>query len=105
MLLLSRLAVRRSIAGLFTSALLVVLGVVLNRINVFLVAYRPLYAQDVYFPSWMEIGVTIGLASGLILVYRWFVMTFPVIAAHPAGGQPEAQPAVSPKSADPIPAT
>lgn len=88
-ILLLRRAVRRSVAGLFTSALLVVLGVVLNRINVFLVAYKPLYPIEPYFPSLMEIAVTVGLISALILVYRRFVMTFPVIAAHPAGGQPD----------------
>jgi Ni/Fe-hydrogenase subunit HybB-like protein len=81
MLLLPR--VRNSINGLFTAALLVVFGVVLNRINVFLVAYQPLYPTKTYFPSIMEIGVTVGLASVLILAYRWFVMTFPVISGEP----------------------
>jgi Ni/Fe-hydrogenase subunit HybB-like protein len=81
MLLLPRF--RNSINGLFTAALMVVLGVVLNRINVFLVAYQPLYPTKTYFPSVMEIGVTIGLASVLILAYRWFVMTFPVISGEP----------------------
>lgn len=81
MLLMPR--VRNSINGLFASALMVVLGVVLNRINVFLVAYQPLYPTKTYFPSFMEIGVTVGLASALILAYRWFVMTFPVITGEP----------------------
>ncbi len=81
MLLLPR--IRRSISGLFTAALMVVLGVVLNRINVFLVAYQPLYPTKTYFPSIMEIGVTVGLACVLILAYRWFVMTFPVISGEP----------------------
>jgi Ni/Fe-hydrogenase subunit HybB-like protein len=81
MLLMPR--VRNSINGLFTAALMVVLGVVLNRINVFLVAYQPLYPTKTYFPSFMEIGVTVGLASVLILAYRWFVMTFPVITGEP----------------------
>lgn len=82
MVLLSQKRIRNSIAGLFTSALMVVLGIVVNRINVFLIAYRPLYPEQTYFPSWMEIAVTIGLFSGMILVYRWFVITFPVIAVH-----------------------
>jgi len=82
LVLLSQAKVRNSIAGLFTSALMVVLGIVLNRINVFLIAYSPLYPEKSYFPSWMEIAVTIGLFSGMILVYRWFVMTFPVITVH-----------------------
>ena len=80
MLLMPR--VRNSINGLFTAAMMVVRGVVLNRINVFLVAYQPLYPTKTYFPSFMEIGVTVGLASVLILAYRWFVMTFPVITGE-----------------------
>jgi Ni/Fe-hydrogenase subunit HybB-like protein len=73
--------VRQNMNHLFIAALMVVLGVVLNRVNVLLVAYQPLYPTKIYFPSFMEIGVTIGLASALILVYRWVVMNFPVITA------------------------
>ena len=71
---------RHSVRWLFTGASLVVFGVVLNRINVFLVAYRPLYGNGGYFPSIFEIMVTVGLIAALVLVYRWFVMTFPVIS-------------------------
>ncbi len=76
--------VRHSIGGLFTSATMIVLGVALNRINAFLVAYTPLYATRSYFPSPFEIALTAGLISLLILVYRFVVMNFPVIAL-PAG--------------------
>lgn len=76
--------VRNSIGGLFTSATMIVLGVALNRINAFLVAYTPLYATRSYFPSPFEIALTAGLISLLILVYRFIVMNFPVIAL-PAG--------------------
>jgi len=72
--------IRRSATGLFTSATMIVLGVVLNRINVFLVAYNPLYADKPYFPSPIEIAVTVGLISLLMLIYRAMVMIFPVIS-------------------------
>ncbi len=75
--------VRRSRNGLLIAATMVVLGVALNRINVFLVAYRPLYGDRPYFPSPYEIGVTLGLIAALVLVYRAIVMVFPVIAAVP----------------------
>lgn len=81
-LLLSRPSIRNSVRGLFIAASLVVGGVVLNRINVFLVAYRPLYSDGSYFPSFLEIMVTIGLMSALVLVYRWIVMTFPVLPSE-----------------------
>jgi Ni/Fe-hydrogenase subunit HybB-like protein len=81
-LLLSR-RVRSSLSGLFLSSSLVIFGVALNRINVFLISYRPLYPEKTYFPSPFEILVTVGLISALVLVYRAMVMIFPVIAAPP----------------------
>jgi len=80
MLLSSR--VRNSPRWLFLASLLVVLGVVLNRINVFLVAYMPLYPVKSYFPAIGEFAVTIGLVSLLMLLYRVIVTHFPVIT-HP----------------------
>lgn len=65
--------------GMFVASLLIVLGVALNRVNVFLVAYHPPYAVRTYFPSLGEFAVTIGLASALILVYRVIVTYLPVI--------------------------
>jgi Ni/Fe-hydrogenase subunit HybB-like protein len=75
--------IRKSAKGLFAAAAMVVLGVALNRINVFLVAYKPLYAEKTYFPSLIEILVTIGLISALVLVYRFVVINFPVISVAP----------------------
>ena len=86
MVILSVRKYRRSISGLFTGATLVILGVVINRINVFLVGYQPLYQEKHYFPSIFEITVTIGFICMLVLIYRAFVMIFPVISL-PAGEQ------------------
>ena len=72
--------VRNTPRLLFTAALLVVLGVALNRINVFLVAYQPPYTTKSYFPSLSEIAVTVGLISLLMLVYRVIVTYLPVIS-------------------------
>jgi Ni/Fe-hydrogenase subunit HybB-like protein len=84
-ILLSQERVRNSIAGLFTAASMVIGGVALNRINVFLVAYKPLYPVKTYFPSVFEIAVTLGLIATLVLVYRFIVITFPVISMpHPS---------------------
>ncbi|MEZ5359707.1 MAG: Ni/Fe-hydrogenase cytochrome b subunit [Candidatus Zixiibacteriota bacterium] len=80
--ILSSRRMRHSITGLFLGASLVITGIVMNRINVFLVAYHPLYADKPYFPSFMEIMVTVGLIAGLVLVYRAMVKIFPVISVH-----------------------
>jgi Ni/Fe-hydrogenase subunit HybB-like protein len=76
---------RKSMTSLFWAASLVIIfGVALNRINMFLIAYKPLYPGKSYFPSIFEISVTVGLIAALVLVYRAIVMIFPVIAAsHP----------------------
>lgn len=65
---------------LFTASALVVLGVLLNRINNFIVAYTPPYATKSYFPSFGEISVTLGFVAMLVLAYRFIVLNFPVIS-------------------------
>jgi len=73
---------RNSIKYLLISASCIIFGILLNRINVFLIAYTPPFSTDYYFPSWIEIAVTVGLISGLILVYRFLVIHLPVISIH-----------------------
>lgn len=65
---------------LFTAAALVVGGVLLNRINNFIVAYTPPYADYSYFPSFGEISVTVGFIAILVLLYRFFVINFPIVS-------------------------
>lgn len=75
---------RTSGRWLAAAALLVVLGVALNRVNVFLVAYQPPYATRSYFPSAGEFAVTAGLIALLMLLYRVAVTYLPVIS-QPVG--------------------
>lgn len=79
LILLLSSRVRNSPRGLFIAALMIVLGVALNRVNVFLVAYAPPYQAKSYFPAIGEFVITIGLVSLLILCYRVIVSNFPVI--------------------------
>lgn len=65
---------------LFTAAALIVGGVLLNRINNFIVAYTPPYADYSYFPSIGEISVTVGFIAILVLLYRFFVINFPIVS-------------------------
>lgn len=65
---------------LFAASTLVILGVLLNRINNFIVAYTPPYSTHPYIPSFGEFSVTIGFAAMLILAYRFIVLNFPVIS-------------------------
>jgi Ni/Fe-hydrogenase subunit HybB-like protein len=86
-------AVLRSPALLFTASTLVILGVALNRINNFVVAYTPPYSFGTYFPSVGEISVSVGFISLLVLFYRAYVMIFPIISL------PETRPATRTKYA------
>jgi Ni/Fe-hydrogenase subunit HybB-like protein len=70
----------RSPGWLFTGSIMVVLGIVINRINAYLISYTPLYAVKSYFPSIGEISVTLGLTAIAVLMYRIFVKIFPVIS-------------------------
>jgi Ni/Fe-hydrogenase subunit HybB-like protein len=65
---------------LFAGSALVIFGVLLNRINTFVVAYTPLYATESYFPSIGEISVTVGLVAIEILLFRLFVIHFPIVS-------------------------
>jgi len=74
--------VRRSPTGLFVcAALYVILGVLLNRINVFVIGYTPPYATKPYVPSVGEVAITVAMISGLILLYRLIVSVLPVLPA------------------------
>jgi len=77
--------VLKSPSWLLTAAALAVFGVVLNRVNDFIIAYSSPYQLSAYVPTFGEISVTIGFISLEILLYRAFVMWLPVIS-HPVRG-------------------
>ena len=72
--------VRNSVTGLYVGSMLVIFGVLLNRFNNFVIAYHPPYTDASYFPSFGEISVTLGFIAVEILLYRAFVMIFPIIS-------------------------
>lgn len=77
--------VRKSPPWIFTASMLVIFGVFLNRLNNFVIAYSSPYETASYVPSIGEISVTLGFIAMEILLYRVFVMIFPVIS-HPVKG-------------------
>jgi Ni/Fe-hydrogenase subunit HybB-like protein len=64
------------------AAILTLVGVILNRLNVTTVAFK-WYAASHYLPSWMEIVVTLGVISAEIWVFRWIVNRMPVLSDSP----------------------
>jgi Ni/Fe-hydrogenase subunit HybB-like protein len=60
------------------AAVIGVVGIVVNRLNVSLVAYN--YDQPVrYWPSWMEVAVSLTLVMIGVLAFRWIVNRMPVL--------------------------
>ncbi|MBS4025761.1 MAG: Ni/Fe-hydrogenase cytochrome b subunit [Clostridia bacterium] len=72
-------ALRRNHNALFGAALLVVVGVVINRLNVALVGMSR-SAGVSYFPVFAEITITVGIVATGILVYTFMVENFSVLS-------------------------
>ena len=71
--------VRQSRRWLFIACTLIVGGVLLNRVNVFVVGYRPPISDANYAPALPEILITVGLIAGLMFLYRFLVTYLPVL--------------------------
>jgi Ni/Fe-hydrogenase subunit HybB-like protein len=66
------------------TAVWAVLGIVVNRFNVSLIAFNwQLPAGQKYFPHWMEIGISIFIVTIGIVVFRFIVTRMPIFYAHP----------------------
>jgi Ni/Fe-hydrogenase subunit HybB-like protein len=73
---------RQSRRALFIACTMVVGGVLLNRINVFVVGYTPPVSEAAYFPAVGEILITVGLIACLMFLYRLLVTYLPVLSAR-----------------------
>ncbi|MDF1592040.1 MAG: Ni/Fe-hydrogenase cytochrome b subunit [Desulfobacterales bacterium] len=65
---------------LFIASTLIIVGVALNRVNVFLVGFQPPYAETSYFPAIGEMAITAGFISALIFIYLVCVTYLPVLS-------------------------
>jgi Ni/Fe-hydrogenase subunit HybB-like protein len=62
------------------AAAMTLVGIVLNRLNVSVIAFK-WYAAVRYVPTWMEIVVTLAVISAELWVFRWVVNRMPVLAS------------------------
>ncbi|MFO7588490.1 MAG: Ni/Fe-hydrogenase cytochrome b subunit [Gemmatimonadota bacterium] len=69
---------RRNTTWIRTAAVLTLLGVIVNRLNVTVIGFQ-WNAPVRYVPSWQEIVVTMGVISAEIWVFRWVVYRMPVL--------------------------
>jgi Ni/Fe-hydrogenase subunit HybB-like protein len=88
--LLFTVAVReRNLKLIRWAAILAILGVVLNRLNVSLVAFNwHLPAHERYFPGLMEIITSVFIVTLGVVAYRFIVLRMPVLREHPDYGNP-----------------
>lgn len=74
----------KRIALIRFSAVLTVIGIILNRLNITQVAMNwQLPIEERYIPHWMEIGITVSLVTGGVVVFRWVVNRMPILYEHP----------------------
>jgi len=83
-LLLSFREVRQSVTGLYWGAGLAAFGVVLNRFNVSLTSYGG-YREFSYFPSAVEIIITLALLAGGILIFDLGTRHLPIYKSELSG--------------------
>ncbi|MEX0988464.1 MAG: NrfD/PsrC family molybdoenzyme membrane anchor subunit [Bacteroidales bacterium] len=64
------------------AAIIAMLGIIINRMNVTIIAYR-WDAASHYYPTWMEIVVTFTIIFAEVWVFRWVVNRMPVYNESP----------------------
>jgi Ni/Fe-hydrogenase subunit HybB-like protein len=76
-------ALRRKSMGLLRAgAVVTAAGVVLNRLDVSLVAFN-WNAPVRYVPTWMEVVVSLGMIFTGLWIFRWIVRRMPVLSRSP----------------------
>ncbi len=74
---------KRNILTIKIAAILTMIGVILNRLNVTVIGFR-WDAAIHYVPSWMELVVTFAVIFTEIWIFRWVIRRMPVLRESPA---------------------
>jgi Ni/Fe-hydrogenase subunit HybB-like protein len=70
------------------AAIITIVGIVLNRLNVSIIAFR-WDAAVRYVPSWMEVVVSITIILIQIWIFRWVISRMPVLNEPPKWAKTE----------------
>ena len=66
------------------TSVLAILGIILNRFNVCLIAFNwHLPSSERYFPHWMEIGISVFIVTVGLIAFRFIVTRMPILYEHP----------------------
>ena len=74
---------KRNILLIRLAAILTLVGVILNRLNVTVIGFR-WDAATHYVPSWMEVVVTLTVIFTEIWIFRWVINRMPVLRESPS---------------------
>ncbi|MGB2768724.1 MAG: Ni/Fe-hydrogenase cytochrome b subunit [Candidatus Zixiibacteriota bacterium] len=87
-ILLSIRKIRLSTRGLYIAAVCTIVGFLLNRLNVSTTGFVASSGVN-YFPSWMEIAVTLALVATGFFIFAMAVRYLPIFAHPEEGSKPE----------------
>jgi Ni/Fe-hydrogenase subunit HybB-like protein len=74
---------RQNVTLIKVAAVLTMLGVILNRLNVTVIGFK--WAAAVrYVPTWMEFAVTLAVIFAEIWIFRWVINRMPVLRESPS---------------------
>ena len=65
------------------AAIITMVGIIINRLNVTVIGFR-WDAVSHYYPSWMEIAVTLAVIFTEIWIFRWIINRMPVLREPPS---------------------
>lgn len=72
----------QSLGIIRTAAVLTLLGVLLNRLNISVIAFN-WFSLDHYIPTWQEVVVAVTVVLVQIWVFRWVILRMPVLRRAP----------------------
>ncbi|OFY50203.1 MAG: hypothetical protein A2X22_08035 [Bacteroidetes bacterium GWF2_49_14] len=79
---------RKSLNLIKVAAIITMLGVILNRLNVTVIGFK--WEEAVrYVPSWMELVITLTVIFTEIWIFRWVVRRMPVLRDSPLWAKDE----------------
>jgi Ni/Fe-hydrogenase subunit HybB-like protein len=74
---------RHNILLIKIAAVLTMLGVIMNRLNVTVIGFK--WAEAIrYVPTWMEVAVTLAVIFTEIWIFRWVINRMPVLRDSPS---------------------
>ncbi len=74
---------RNNILLIKIASIITMVGIIINRLNVTVIGFK-WDAVSHYYPSWMEIAVTLAVILTEIWIFRWVIRRMPVLRDSPS---------------------